>query len=174
MDFLIIGLSFPNKIRKELQSLTKTLPGVLWTEEENFHLPIRSIGPIPPQDAIDIENILEEVDFSPFFLQLHGVIFMKAEANRGSLLVKVKESPSLKSLKSQIEKGLIPYGRKKKEWEPLVTLGKVEHLNEERLIFFLQSHEGFQTEPFEINHFSLFRIHKTPKKILYEEIARFP
>lgn len=79
---LFVGIDLPEEIRDQLKSLCCGLPGARWVKPEQLHLTLCFIGEVDGTTFLDIKEVLSEITFAPFSLQLRGVGSFPPAASR--------------------------------------------------------------------------------------------
>ena len=159
MPRLFIALAMPEEIAEEIDSLCTGLPGVRWTELEQFHLTLRFIGEVDHNTFYDIGEALMSVSAPPFEMRLKGIGQFPPRGAPHTLWVGVEDAEPLLRLRRRIERvlaevGLEPEHRK---FTPHVTLGRVkEPLPQDRFGSFLRRTALFRSSPFAVSSFGLY------------------
>src|SRR5437868_783143 len=115
-DSHLIAISIPREIRFRIASECHGLPQVHWTEEENFHITLRHLGPLSEYELANVQERLLNFFFQPFIIVLKGMNQSHSRSNRGTLWMEVGEHPQLNQLKMKIDSLLkdfkkIPYNK---------------------------------------------------------------
>lgn len=172
---LFAGLELPPDTRQMLDLLRGGIDGAKWRREDQFHLTLRFIGEVEPQQADDIRMALDDVAFRAFTVRLSGLgLFGRMPVPR-VLWVGVEDPAPLRHLHDRIGQrllrlGLAPEGRK---YSPHVTLAHLKG-RPRRLRRWLADHEAFTAPPFKAASFALFRSHLLAEGARYEVAARYP
>jgi RNA 2',3'-cyclic 3'-phosphodiesterase len=157
MPRLFTGLEIPESIAFDLSFMQGGIPGARWIDPKHFHLTLRFIGDIEMGLARDIMDALSGVDVKPFRLALKGVgVFGGKQPH--SLYAGIEESAELRRLQALHERlcqvlGLPPEGRK---YSPHVTLARLKNPPDQALQHWIQIHNLYRSQPFEVSAFVLF------------------
>lgn len=170
-----LALCLPPSIRSQLARLCYGIPHVQWAEQENFHIKLRSFGPLSDRDAALISECLATLFFVKIPLILKGVGHFHQKGNRGSLWVGVENSTELSALKKQIDQLLRNLSLRPEEhaFLPHVTLGRYDHLHPQKLGDYLMAHADYQSERFDVSCCQLLTSHQTPKHLHYKVVEEF-
>lgn len=157
MPRLFSGLELPPDVRDSLAALRQPLPGARWTEPDNLHLTLRFFGDVDNPTAREIDSALARINTNAFELQLKGLGSFGGSEVR-TIWAGVERSPLLDELAAANERaariaGLPP---DRKNFKPHITLARFKSTRAEAVARFLQRHGAFRTEPFAVDHFTLF------------------
>ncbi len=160
MPRLFIAIAMPEDIAFELDRLCEGLPGVRWTDVDDFHLTLRFIGQVDHATFCDIGEALTSVSMPPIELRLKGIGQFPPRGHPHTLWVGLEDGREVHRLRRHIERilaehiGLPPERRK---FAPHVTIGRVkEPLPDHRYGRFLQSRALFRSSPFIVTRFALY------------------
>jgi RNA 2',3'-cyclic 3'-phosphodiesterase len=133
------------------------VPGARWVDPANFHLTVRFIGDVDGGLAREVDQVLSEISFKPFHVQLKGVGIFGGNKPH-SLYVGVEESPELLQLHALHERqfrniGLAPETRK---FLPHVTIAWLNRPDERALQRWVEVHGLFRSDPIFVASFALF------------------
>lgn len=174
---LFTGLALPILLRQRLALLGDGgIPGARWTERENFHLTLTFIGEVNEAEAEDIDAALETIRAPRFPLRLQGTGSFSARNDPKVLWAGVADSPALRRLKEKIDRALQRAGIafEKRKYTPHVTLARLKNADEGKIAEFMQQHNLFTTEEFDVDEFLLFRSHQTKHGSAYEALREYP
>ena len=73
MPRLFVALDPPEEVKAALDRLCEGLPGVRWSDPQQFHLTLRFIGEVERPLADDIALALSRIRSAPFELRVAGV-----------------------------------------------------------------------------------------------------
>ena len=170
-----LAIPLPEPIRSRLASFCYGLPQVHWVHEENFHLSLRSFGPLSDSVLSGIQERLKHIFFSPFSLVLQGAGHFHSKGNRGSIWIDVAENPELSTLKKEIDQNfrdlILP--SEGHRFHPHITLGYYEHLNPQKLGDYLAALADYQSDTIEVNSYLLMRAQQTPNRVIYQTIEHY-
>jgi 2'-5' RNA ligase len=177
MPRLFIALDLPDEVTAALDRLCDGLPGIRWTEMEQFHLTLRFIGEVEQGLFYDIGEALANVSHAPFELALKGLGQFPPRGAPHTLWAGVEDpAGALPSLRRRIERvleeaGLEPERRK---FMPHVTLGRFRSPPpEDRLGSYLFRRNLFRTERFPVSSFALYSSRLRPEGSLYAMEASY-
>jgi len=174
---LFTGLALPILIRQRLTLLGGGgIAGAKWVERENLHLTLTFIGEVNEADAEDLDEALEAIRAPRFSLKLQGTGSFDTRGNPATLWAGVADSPALHHLKDKIDRRLQQYAIpfEKRKYAPHVTLARLKNPDPAKIAGFMQQHNLFSTEEFEISEFTLFHSHLTKHGAAYEALKEYP
>lgn len=158
MPRLFMGLTLPGPIKDYLQVVQGGINHARWQSGDQMHLTLRFIGDVDGAAARDVEMALEGLSFDPFDVYCEGVgLFGKPNQAR-SVWAGVKPRQALTALHKKIDQALASgagLAREHRQYEPHITLAR---LNERQgpLSHFLQEAGGLRTQPWRVDHVTLF------------------
>jgi len=155
---LFVALDPPHEICEQLMQLHSALPGARWIPEEQLHLTLVFIGEVSSAAYLDICETLDTIHFSPFTLCLQGVGFFPPRQEPKVLWVGIKSSDALVRLQRKITDRLHDLGLslERRKFTPHITLARLQDTPVSRLGHYLQTNNMISSEPFPINHFTLY------------------
>jgi len=112
----------------EVQSrLKRSLKGIRWVDQENFHFTLKFLGAVKEEDVSPIMNALEHAlrSISSFAVVSRGIgVF--PDIRRPRVLWVGLEGERLKALALAVEQGLEAFGfdREKRDFKPHLTFGR--------------------------------------------------
>lgn len=155
---LFVAIDLPEHILEKICSICHGVPGIKWMPVEQLHLTLRFIGEVDDENFHDISTALHSIHFSPFELTIRGIGQFMNNKWPVVLWVGIKESQALLRLHRLIEKTLTETGIKpeKKKFHPHITMARLRSIPLQRLEFYLNEYNSFETPPFVISEFQLF------------------
>jgi 2'-5' RNA ligase len=159
MPRLFVALAMPEEIALELDALCSGLPGVRWTDADDFHLTLRFIGEVDHSTFYEIGEVLAGISLPPFDLVLKGVGTFPPRGAPHTLWAGVADIEGLAPLKRRIDRTLREVGLdgEKRNFVPHVTLGRVrEPIPEARFGAWLTRRALFKSRPFPVSSFNLY------------------
>jgi len=158
MPRLFIAVDLPDGLRENLASMSFGIPGARWVPPEQLHLTVRFIGEVDGSLYRDIKDVLDQIHFTSFRLQLKGVGYFPPRRAPRVLWVGVEKSGELLQLKKKIDATLLrlklePEGRK---FSPHITLARLKNSPVQKIANFLAGNGLFRQEPFQVEDFKLY------------------
>jgi 2'-5' RNA ligase len=155
---LFAAIDLPWSLRDRLAGLTTGLYGMRWMRRENLHLTLRFIGEIPPFRAEDVDLALLAVKARSFPLTIAGVGLFEKAGRVTALWAGVERNPQLDHLQAKIETALQRAGLEpeRRRFVPHITLARTDQPANEKIASFIQTNNLLRTEPFQVEHFTLF------------------
>ena len=139
----------------------------------NIHLTIRFLGDIPPSEVDRIFNEMEEVDFSPFNVEIGGVgVFPNLNRLRVIWAGLRKGADELQSIFRQLEPRLRGLGFKpERRFSSHITLARVRSpRNRTQLTNCITSLKDYQFGVLRLNCLKLKKSHLTPRGPIYSTL----
>lgn len=171
MPRLFIALDLPEDVTGALDRLCEGLPGIRWSDPDQFHLTVRFIGEVDQGVFYDVGEALADVHHAPFELALKGLGQFPPRGAPHTLWVGVDDpSGGLASLRRRVERRLEEAGLEpeRRKFVPHVTLGRLKSPPpEERLASYLFRRNLFRTEAFPVSSFGLYSSKLRPEGSVY-------
>jgi len=171
-----VGLELPSIIREDLETLCSGLKDVRWVASYNMHITLAFIGDVDESQLIDLDTELAAIRFDPFDLSLAEVDCFETRGKPKVIWAGVKGAvEELTHLHHKVmnaveHAGLEPERRK---YKPHVTLARLRSPPKERVLDYMEGHNGFKTDAFQLTQFTLFRSHLTRHGADYEVLKRY-
>ncbi len=155
---LFVGLVLPWELRARLAELCTGLPGARWVPPANFHLTLRFLGEVAPNQAEDIDLALAALRGRRVSLEMSGVGTVNRAGREVALWAGVARNPGLEHLQAKVETAMQRAGlmAEKRRFVPHVTLARLDQVVEAKLAEYLQAQNLFRFGPVEIGHLTLF------------------
>lgn len=169
---LFTAITLPEDIKDTLERFSHGVDHCKWCDREQYHLTLSFTEEYhSPEHMLEA---LKAVVIAPFSLSIDGCGFFPGR-NGGALWAAVNQSEELLALQASLctilEKEQIPFD--KKEFKPHITLGRIKgRYKEQELRSFLENSLFLQSNPFQVESFSLFSSQLTPEGPLYTEEGR--
>jgi 2'-5' RNA ligase len=171
MPRLFIALVPPREVTVALDRLCEGLPGMRWSDPEQFHLTLRFIGEVGQGTFYEIGEALAGVSHPPFELALKGLGQFPPRGAPHTLWVGIEDpSGALATLRRRIERRLADVGLEpeRRKFAPHVTLGRFRSPPpEDRLASYLFRRNLFRTDRFPVSSFGLYSSQLRPDGSLY-------
>lgn len=175
MPRLFTGLEIPDSVKQRLMLIKSGLTGSRWISPENYHLTLRFVGDVENRTADELNHELEKVHCDPFSIRLTGLGSFGGNRPH-TLWANVEYGEELLSLQRTHEHiarliGLPPEAR---NYTPHVTIARLRGTRLNEVAQFLENFGDFQSEWFEVDHFTLFSSRSNRGGGLYAVEANYP
>ncbi|WCM27747.1 RNA 2',3'-cyclic phosphodiesterase [Sphingomonas sp. QA11] len=177
MHRLFVALRPPPTVRAALAATMDGVPQARWQDDDQLHLTVRYIGPVDGRMAEDIVLALGHVHAPPVEVALSGVGAFDKKGRVDALWAGVAPHDALAALHRKVDHalvrlGLAPEGR---AYLPHVTLARISRgagfgLEIER---WRATHGGLASQPFTIEHMTLFESHLGGEGARYDVVERW-
>ncbi len=167
---LFVALDLPWEVRERLAALGGGVPGARWTPAENLHLLLRFIGEVPPFRAEEVDHALAGLRSRSFPLTLATIGTFSKGGRETALWAGVERNERLEHLQGKIETALQRAGLEpeRRRFAPHVSLARLDNASPDKLAAFVQRHNLFRSEPFVVEHFTLFSSRLGKEQAVYE------
>ncbi len=173
---LFTALSLPENLRQRLHIMQGGVMGARWMEMEKLHITLQFIGEVDEDTAEDIDDVLSGIQAQKFSLSLQGTGLFEQGDDPRVLWMGVAPSEPLMHLKEKIDRQLdmrhLPF--EKRKYVPHVTMAQLKDPDEMKLAEFMQTHNLFNSDPFEVNGFILYESRKTKNGTVFDPLRIYP
>lgn len=176
MNQLTIAIPLPLAVKKQMERICFGLPNTNWIEPHDLHLSLISLSKIDGTVMLDIQEKIDNIEFSPFSITIHGIECKNTKA-KGMVYAGVTQTKELNNLIKLIENKLreIPIVPDHPKLNPYVKLGNFERLEAKNLSSYLEANSQFSLPPFTVDTLVLLQSHTTAKQhLIYTEQSRHP
>ena len=176
MKRLFVAIDLPEAIKTQLKALCVGLAGAKWVSYPQMHLTLRFIGDTDAEQQVKIETGLATVRATPFKMALKGIGQFPTRGKARVLWVGIDADEALYTLPKQIEPIItgIGFGPADHDFSPHITLARFKTPPTPEVIQrYFNQHQGFGTEPFEVDQFILYSSQLTPSGSIYRQEGVF-
>jgi 2'-5' RNA ligase len=159
MPRLFVALDLSEDVAADLERLCVGLPGVRWTEPDDFHLTLRFIGETDHATFYEIGEALAGISLPPFEMRLKGLGTFPPRGMPQTLWVGVEDPEALQPLKRRIDRTLREVGvpAEKRNFVPHITIARIkEPLPDARFGSWLSGRALFRSASFPVSSFNLY------------------
>ena len=156
MTRIFIGLEIPEVIKCRLLALRKEMPGCRWQTAAQMHLTLRFLGEVEEDRLPLLEGAMRQTVMPPFKLSVCGAGCFNRNTKPIILWVGVHPLEAVTTLYQQLSERLQELGfeQEDKGFIPHITIARLKRSANVKT--FVESHQQFDTDPFQISHISLF------------------
>lgn len=154
---LFTAIALPVTVCNRIAELQSGLPGARWVPIEQMHVTLRFIGEVHENVAGDIDEQLSALRARRFRIALEGLGAFGAP-DPHVLWAGVRRSEALSHLAQKIETILarLRVQAVTRRFTPQVTIARLKNAPQDKVVAFIQRHNLFSTEEFEIAEFGLY------------------
>ena len=159
---LFIGLDLPSKVKEQLMSLDKNLPGAFWKNAEKLHLTLSFVGNVEEPVAEELVRELRFIRFAAFHLSLKEIGYFETGDIPHHLWAGVDEDKALRELQEKVAGVVRKLGlgdRDKFKFHPHVTLAKLQGTSLVDVMNYISKNNLFHSDLFLVESFNLFSSH---------------
>ncbi len=173
---LFICIELPEFVKEAMGGLEGRLKGFRWTRSENLHLTLKFIGEVDTPLADDISEALSAIRVEPFILALKEIGCFPGQRKPRIVWVGAGAGhPRLFQLQGKIENILTALGiePEKRAYSPHITIARCAESSPETVRQLLKKNREFETAPFNVTEFALYRSELTPDGVIHTPEARW-
>lgn len=162
---LFVGVEIPADIAADLYPLARGIKGLDAQTPENMHITLKFIGDVDPGLAVEIDQALSKLAFTPFDLGVQGLnVFASAQKIR-IFWAGVSEQPLLRQLAARVENALRALEEcpdmDMRNFTPHITLGRNRTAARATIEQAVADHGDIRSRSFTIDRFCLYESHST-------------
>ena len=170
---LFIAIDF-NELRDYFVELQGALPkNARPSLTKSFHLTLKFLGEVQPDDADKIIGMLKNVKFVPFFVFLDSIGLFPSENYIRVVWVGIKPEEKIFELQKNIDEVLKSLFKKEKDFKAHITLARVKFPEDKKSFVEQIKKINVENKKIEIKDFRLVKSTLTPKGPVYEDIVIF-
>ena len=170
---LFIAIDF-NELKDYFMELQKQLPNnARLSLVKPFHLTLKFLGEVQPDNIDEIIEILRTIKFEPFAVFTDSVGIFPTENYIRVVWIGLKPEEKVLELQKQIDESLKGLFRKEKDFKAHITLCRVKYPEDKKLFLEQINNIKVENEGIEIKDFRLVKSTLTPKGPVYEDLEVF-
>ena len=170
---LFIAIDF-NELRDYFIGLQKLLPkNARLSLTKTFHLTLKFLGEVQPDNADRIIDILKKIKFESFFVHLDSVGIFPTENYIRVVWVGLKPEEKILELQKKIDESLNKLFKKEKDFKAHITLARVKYPEDKKQFLEQLKKIEIENKKIEIKDFRLVKSTLTPSGPVYEDLAVF-
>lgn len=170
---LFIAIDF-NELKDYFIEMQQQLPkNAKLSLTKSFHITLKFLGEVQPDEAETIINILKNIKFQEFSIFLDSIGIFPTEDYIRVVWVSIKPEDKILELQKGIDDSLIKLFKKEKDFKAHITLARVKYPEDKKA--FIQQIKNIKVEnkKIEVKDFRLVKSTLTPKGAIYEDLAIF-
>lgn len=170
---LFIAVDF-NELRDYFAELQKLLPiNAKLTLADDFHITLKFLGEVQPDNVDEIIGILKKLEFAPFSVFLDSIGVFPDEDCIRVVWAGINPENKIVELQKSIDESLSQLFKKEKDFKAHITLARVKYAEDKKLFLEQLRKINIENKKIEINNFRLIRSTLTKKSPVYEDLAIF-
>ncbi len=162
---LFAAVDLPVSVRRSLQELDPSIPGVKWTQTDQMHLTLGFFGNVDPDREEKLRGRLQEIKFGSFFLPLAGVGSFKSRGAPSVVWIGVgRGHPHLFQLHKEVSEAALAASIEPdlRPWHPHITLARCRGASAQAVRRFVGENEKLDGGMFPVDHFTLYSSRLSP------------
>ncbi len=173
---LFIAIDLPDEIIDLISGMGRGIPGGRVVKPEQLHLTLRFIGEVNYELCYDIQEQLQQVQFEPLTLSLHGVGHFPPRGKARVIWVGVQPLTELTRLKNRIDTQLSRCGLQpeRRKFSPHITLVRLKNPPMKRVLDFLSGNSMMTSPEFTVENFHLYSSHLTKNGAIHTVESSYP
>lgn len=177
MHRLFVALRPPPTVRAALAATMDGVPQARWQDDDQLHLTVRYIGEVDGRMAEDIVLALGQVHAPPVEVALSGVGAFDKKGRVDALWAGVAPHDALAALHRKLDHALVRLGLAPEggAYLPHVTLARISRGTGfgPEIERWQAAHGGLASQPFTIEHMTLFESHLGGEGARYDVVERW-
>lgn len=175
MPRLFVAIDLPDEHTEQLRQLRDDAINARWTPPEQYHLTLRFIGDVEDDRVDPIREALSAIQTPPFVLQGQGLGVFPSRRRPRVVFANIDEVTTLMNVQRDIEQTLQELGFEEdaKAFRPHVTLARLKRAPPQDVRAYLQAHQEFTLDPFDVRAYYLYESTLHPSGAVHERIATF-
>jgi 2'-5' RNA ligase len=172
---LFVGIPLPDGISGHLERLASGLPGARWIDANSLHVTLRFIGEVDGAVAEDVSQALSRLRAPAFAMLISGVGCFESGGKVHTLWAGVERHDLLVRLRDKVEVAVTRSGvpAERRKFKPHITLARFKFGVAARVGHYLERNNDLRLGPVWVDHFTLFRSHRSSHGALYECLADY-
>ncbi len=177
MHRLFVALRPPPAVRAALSATMDAVPEARWQNDDQIHLTVRYIGGVDRRMAEDVVLALGQVHAAPIEVALSGVGAFDKKGRVDALWAGVTPHDALAALHRKVDHALVRLGLEPegRAYLPHITLARISRNAGfgPEIEHWQAAYAGLASQPFTIEHMSLFESHLGGEAARYEVVERW-
>jgi 2'-5' RNA ligase len=173
---LFTALTPPPEVAESLTGLQSGLPGARWRPIEALHITLAFYGEVREDVAGDLDSELAAVSGQPLHLTLAGVGAFGEGPEIHAVWAGVEPDDALSRLAAACAQAARRVGlvQERRAYRPHVTLAYTRRPDPAEVAAWIQRHNLYRAEPFQVGAFGLYSSWRTREGSAYRLEARYP
>lgn len=171
---LFVAIPLPDIVIEKLCSLNKPMPGLKWTNPEQYHLTLRFLGDVTLKEKEQVCNRLGTIRQEAFEMDVDGFGFFPNARRPRVIWAGVVPNPELMRLQEKVEDVCrdVGFEAENRSYVPHITIAKIKDRPDE-LDSFLTRNQDFSITSIPVNRFNLYRSKLQKQKAVHTVIKSY-
>jgi len=170
---LFIAIDF-NELNDYFIGLQKELPAnVKLNLTKTFHLTLKFLGEVQPNNVEGIADILKNIKFENFFVHLDSIGIFPSENCIRTVWVGLKPEDKILELQKNIDIKLKDLFDKEKNFKAHITLARAKFIEDRKSFIDNLKKIKVEDKKIDVNNFKLVKSALTPEGPVYEDLTIF-
>jgi len=170
---LFIAIDF-NELKDYFTELQKLLPkNAKLSLTKDFHLTLKFLGEVQPDNAEKIADILKNIKFKHFSVHLNSIGIFPAGNYIRVVWVGLNPEDNVLELQKNIDESLKEMFKKEKDFKAHITLARVKYPEDKKKFVEQIKNIKVENKKIDINNFRLVKSTLSPKGAIYEDLHVF-
>src|SRR3989344_1791840 len=170
---LFIAIDF-NELKDYFAELQKLLPkNAKLSFTKAFHLTLKFLGEVQPNDAERAADILKNIKFKHFSVHLDSIGIFPTENYIRVVWVGLKPESEILELQKQIDESLKQLFKKEKDFKAHITIARVKYPENKKSFVEEIKKINVESKKIEIKNFRLVKSTLSIEGPVYEDLAVF-
>ena len=170
---MFIAIDF-NELENYLTELQAQLPhGAKLSMAKSFHLTLKFLGDVQPDNAGEIVHNLKKIKFKKFTVEPDSIGFFPKEDRIKVVWVGLRPEGKITDLQQQIDDSLCKLFKKEKDFNAHITLARVKYPEDKKSFVEQINKIKVENRKMEIKDFRLVRSTLTYQGPVYEDLEVF-
>ncbi len=140
---------------------------------KTFHLTLKFLGEVNENRVDEIKKLISEIKFNSFSAETSNIGFFPSENYIRVVWIGLEPKRDILELQQQVDKKLLSFFPKEKNFEPHITLARVKFLKDKKDFVEKIKEIKIEKKVFEIKNFKLIKSTLASEGPVYEDLGVF-